>query len=424
MAIPTLTANDPAIGSISWSAFNIQYLGTSYPIAAGYTANKFVWWLFNNGAGGPLQAGDTLPNLTEDDLLLFLNKSGTPVNVQTASIIDGSIIASGSILGDAIAANTITGDNILAGSILSAQIGAGEIKSVNIAAGAITANLIAADAINGKTITGAVVQTASSGQRVVVLNNPNVGAGELDFYSGAANEIAHGYLKAYGVDANTWELQLMGGATDNLSNPPGITLTYTGGGMTSFPASIDINADLINLNDADNTLSLQNNELTWSGNKFSVMGAGTNGMEIGPQDGSSGAAYIDFHSNTVYADYDTRIISSGGNGNSGGGSMTISANTLTLPSTRITSSGSIIKGLTRGHSKVSGNANGNYTITHGMGVTPVAVIATINTDLGGGAESFHVSTSGYTSTTFACHINDNTGANVTTAVYVDWVAIA
>ena len=186
MPIPTLTANSPQIGDIAWDAFTIQYLGTSYPIAAGYTANKFVWWLYNNGAGGPLQAGDTLPTLTDDDLLLFLNKSGVPVNVQTASIIDGSIIASGSILGDAIAANTISGDKILAGSILSAEIGAGEIKTINLAAGAVSANQIAANTITAGQI---AANTITAGQ---------IAAGTI-----TANEIAANTITANQIAGNT-----------------------------------------------------------------------------------------------------------------------------------------------------------------------------------------------------------------------------
>lgn len=113
MSGPVLTANSPSAGYISWTAFHIQYLGVSYAIPAGNTANKYTWWPFNGGLGGPLQSTDTFPTtLTDDDLLLFLNKNGVGVNAQTATVIDGSLIVPESILAEAIAAKSITADKV------------------------------------------------------------------------------------------------------------------------------------------------------------------------------------------------------------------------------------------------------------------------------------------------------------------------
>ena len=52
-------------------------------------------------------------------------------------------------------------------------------------------------------------------------------------------------------------------------------------------------------------------------------------VEIGRQDNVASTPYLDFHSGAVSVDYDTRILSSGGNGTSGNGTLMISAATLT-----------------------------------------------------------------------------------------------
>ena len=117
MAVPNLTPNSPVAGSIAWSAFSIQYGGVGYSVAAGSTPNKYVWWVYNGGSPS-LQAGNTLPtNLTADDIMLFVNKAGIPVNVQASTVIDGSLVVDGSIIGTAIAAGTVHGDRIQGGTL-------------------------------------------------------------------------------------------------------------------------------------------------------------------------------------------------------------------------------------------------------------------------------------------------------------------
>jgi len=150
MAVPTLTANSngvtTVIGSIAWGAFTIRYGGASYAVPASSTTKKFTYWLFN--AGAPiLDASDTLPDLGADDLLLFLNKNGTPVNAQAASILDGSLIVPESILTDALSANSVTGEKILAGEINATHIQGNSITANEIASNAITANELAANAV-------------------------------------------------------------------------------------------------------------------------------------------------------------------------------------------------------------------------------------------------------------------------------------
>lgn len=77
-----------------------------------------------------------LPNpLTPDDLFLFINKYGTPLNVQGTRVIDGSLIVSESILADSIGANQVTAPKILAGAIEAYHVKTNSLTSRTMAIG-------------------------------------------------------------------------------------------------------------------------------------------------------------------------------------------------------------------------------------------------------------------------------------------------
>ncbi|MGC4950891.1 hypothetical protein ACLQ2N_32465 [Streptomyces sp. DT224] len=69
----------------------------------------------------------------------------------------------------------VTADKLAVNSVTATKIAAGAVEATHIKAGAITAEKIDADALNGKTITGAVVQTAAAGNRVLVTNDTSTG---------------------------------------------------------------------------------------------------------------------------------------------------------------------------------------------------------------------------------------------------------
>ena len=142
MALPVLTSNSPTAGSISWTAFGVSYGDGNYPVAAGSTASKYVWWEFN--AGVPLvKAGNTLPDLNPAiDTLLFLNKNGIGAIVEKTSVMDGSLIVPQSILADAIAANQIDATHIAAGAVTADEIAAGAITTDKLSVGSIGDNLV------------------------------------------------------------------------------------------------------------------------------------------------------------------------------------------------------------------------------------------------------------------------------------------
>lgn len=146
----------PLVGYIAWEDLHIQYMGTSYPIDDGYTAQRFVWWDPAISTTS-LQAGSTLPTLSDDGLLVFLNKDGVHVTVPKSTVVEGSLIVEESILTNALAANVVTTNKIAAGAIISEKIGAHEVLAVNLAAGAVEADKIAANAVTtGKLDAGAV----------------------------------------------------------------------------------------------------------------------------------------------------------------------------------------------------------------------------------------------------------------------------
>ena len=121
MAVPDLYANTPTAGKIAWGPFSIQYDGTSWNVPADSTSLRFVYWLYRDG--DPLvTASNTQPNLGPDDLLLFINKAGVPVNVPASSVLDGSLIVDGTIVGTALIAGTVHGDRIQAGTLVVGQV--------------------------------------------------------------------------------------------------------------------------------------------------------------------------------------------------------------------------------------------------------------------------------------------------------------
>jgi hypothetical protein len=106
------------VGSFAWSAFSIRRGGVNYPVAAGSSTAKFVYWKYTGPpTGGTMTDSATLPTgLTEDDLLLFLNKDGVALNIQTTQVLDGSLFVNGTIRATALAAINLAGESIVAGS--------------------------------------------------------------------------------------------------------------------------------------------------------------------------------------------------------------------------------------------------------------------------------------------------------------------
>lgn len=166
----TVTNNSPNPGEISWANLSIQYSGVTYPITDGSTASKYAYW-DKSVSTSVLQTSNTFPNLADEDLMVFLNKSGTAVVVPGSHVIEGDIIVPGTILADALAANSVTSDKVIANGIVAEKIGADQIFGYHVVAGEISANHIvteglAADVIAAGTLTSTVTLGAGGVEKV------------------------------------------------------------------------------------------------------------------------------------------------------------------------------------------------------------------------------------------------------------------
>jgi hypothetical protein len=116
-----------------------------------------------------------------------------------------------------------------------------------MAAGIVTAGLLAADAVDGKTVTGATLQTAATGNRVVVQSNTRGGrtVGEVDFYTEVGTDTP-GAVTVYGP-ADGGSRSLNGTAPAYVGGPaaPFWKLSYEDTGTAS---RFDVGADTAYVN--------------------------------------------------------------------------------------------------------------------------------------------------------------------------------
>ena len=83
-----------------------------------------------------------------------------------ANSVVATKIAASAVIAEKIASSAVTTDKLNALAVTAEKIAVGAIIAEKIAAGAITTGKLAATAIDGMTITGAVIRTAASGQRL------------------------------------------------------------------------------------------------------------------------------------------------------------------------------------------------------------------------------------------------------------------
>jgi hypothetical protein len=134
--------NTPQTGYVSWSNVKIVYKGVEYSVMDGSTDKLYVWWDFDYPT--IMQTAQILPTMTDDDVLIFLNKNGTHLVVSKATVVDGSLLVSESVLTDALAANAVTAIKIAAGAVQTAALAADAVTAEKINVenlAAISANL-------------------------------------------------------------------------------------------------------------------------------------------------------------------------------------------------------------------------------------------------------------------------------------------
>lgn len=151
----SITDNSPSAGYIAWAGCRIVYKGVDYAIEDGNTASAYVWWDFDNPT--VFQTTNTLPTLTDDDVLVFFNKNGTHLTVPTASVVDGGLIVAGSIVASALSADCVTAEKIMAGAVTAASLAVNAVGASAIAAGAIVGDHISAGSISAEKLQAGVV---------------------------------------------------------------------------------------------------------------------------------------------------------------------------------------------------------------------------------------------------------------------------
>lgn len=142
MAIPTITNNSPSAGYIAWGAFSIQLNGVVYSVSAGSTNQRWVWWKYNSGAP-VITAGAEVPTtLVDDDLVLFANKNGIGVRVQSSNFVDGELLVDGSIFADALSTNLINSQHIVTAGLDASVVKFGTMHGDRIQVGTLSSDRV------------------------------------------------------------------------------------------------------------------------------------------------------------------------------------------------------------------------------------------------------------------------------------------
>lgn len=254
----TVRDNTPSTGYIAWSDVHISYKGQVYAVSDGNTNKSYVWWDYSDPYR--FQTTDTLPNLTDDDVVVFFNKNGIHLTVPTATVVDGSLIVPESIMANAIAANTITGDKIAANTISADNMAAnavgaevivaGAIGTDHLAAGAITADKVAANAIGAGAIAAGAIATEKLAANAVTSEKIYTGAvtaEKLGAGAVTAEKIAAGAVTADKINVN--ELSAIS------SNIGTITAGSIGVGVDLPVAQMGVDVDCLGLWHFDGSLN-------------------------------------------------------------------------------------------------------------------------------------------------------------------------
>jgi hypothetical protein len=123
-----LLNNTPSTGYITWKNVAVVYKDTVCIVADGYTNKRYVYWdaTFPN----ILRTSDTLPALTENIKLMFVNRNGIAFDIRNAQVIPGDILVDGSITTRHISADGISADVIKTGTLLISGTNSPQIRVV------------------------------------------------------------------------------------------------------------------------------------------------------------------------------------------------------------------------------------------------------------------------------------------------------
>ena len=157
--------------TVSWGSGTFTSAsGVSYAISAGNTGNMTA----KNYIYLDLLVSETVYQVT--------TSPATAVGIGKVLVAVAQNSATGNATYNLSEATQIVSDNILANSINASKIVAGSITATQISSSYVYAGTISANNITAGTITGSTLQTASSGQRVVVNGSNN----KIEFYNSSS----------------------------------------------------------------------------------------------------------------------------------------------------------------------------------------------------------------------------------------------
>lgn len=158
----------------------------------------------------PLSGGYHRPlqNMNFTDLKMWLEKNW-PWRAQTgAKMLTADEITAGTITAAEIAAGTITATLIAASTITADKLSITTLSAVSANLGTITAGSLDAVTITGSTITGGTIQTAATGQRVILASNT------LKGYAASGSQV-------FGVeDDDIWAVNFRATGTISVATSP------------------------------------------------------------------------------------------------------------------------------------------------------------------------------------------------------------
>lgn len=198
----TVTNNSPSGGSIAWSDLHVVYNGTDYGPFSGNTANKYVWFDQDHSTN-KIQTSNTKPALTTADAILFVNNSGTAIELLKSQLIHGAVLIDGTVNTSELADAAITANKILSGAVGSTQLGTGAVTTAKIVSGAVTATELGTGAVTTAKIASGAVTSTELGTAAVTsgkiaanavgsaeIANDAVGTSEISTGAVASDELA------------------------------------------------------------------------------------------------------------------------------------------------------------------------------------------------------------------------------------------
>lgn len=184
--IEELVAGSVTADKIAVGAVDTMHLADSAVTAAKILDGSITGVLIEDGAVTANKVAAGAITATKIDAGAITASKIAINSIDSTKLQDSAVTAAkildGTITGVLIADGEITATKIGTSAVTAAKIASNAVTAGKIQAGAVTADKISATAIDGKTITGAVVQTAATGTRAVLANNVvSAGTSSLQF---------------------------------------------------------------------------------------------------------------------------------------------------------------------------------------------------------------------------------------------------